>query len=386
MLPRMAIAPLWFFVFLSALLLLSAGGYAQAPSWTWQAETVDSGGAFPSLAVDKQLNLHLSYVRTGGSIMYAFRPAATSQWFKLSVDPGGGSANMTTGIALDSQGNPHICLTPGPLKYSHFDGHQWKTDFIGANTSLLEYTCSIKISDQGVPQIIWYQTHNEDGTPFLHIRYAAKRDGIWTTQTIDFDFETGKWNSIALDASGTPHISYSALSGGELRYASLDGDKWSVNIIDSRNFKDNGSFNRGFGNSITLDQDESPHISYYHDTLLKYARKVNGVWKTEVVDTVSGSRGWSGYKSVILLDSHGLPHICYEDSGAVKHAYWDGAKWRIQLITAGGLQARWPSAAIDANDTIYIAYRDSFDSSLKVSIGKLSNQTVKSVGTTSGDH
>ena len=342
---------------------------AQARTWTWESETIDAGGSFPSLVVDKQGNIHVSYLREGKGVMYAFRPAGGSKWFTMVIDKKSMPSNETTGIALDPQENPHICFTPGPLKYSSFDGHEWKTELIGTNTSTLEYTCSVAISRKGEPNIVWYQTHDPDGAPFLHIRYAAKKDGVWLMRTVDFDFETGKWNSIGLDATGQPHLSYSSLSGGELRYATLNGDKWDVETIDSRNFKDNGSFNRGLGNAIAFDVDGIPEISYYNDALLKFAKRIAGRWKTEIVDHVSSSNSWSRYRSSIILDSHAMPHICYEDSGAVKHAVWDGAKWQLQTLTLGSIQSRTPSMGIDAGDRLYIAYRDSFDSSLKIAIG-----------------
>jgi sugar lactone lactonase YvrE len=356
----------------------------KAQTWNWQIETVDSSGRFPSVAVDKQGNIHVSYVREGKGVMYAFRPAGVPQWFKLVVDGRGGPAGETTSIALDPRGNPHICFTPGPIKYSSFDGHDWKTEFIGTNAVFLEYTCSVAISQDGTPHVIWYQTHNPDTTAYNHLRYAVKQDGIWLVRTVDFDFETGKWNSISLDEAGNPHLSYSGLAGGELRYATLQSDKWNINIIDSRKMAD-GTFNHGFGNSIILDRDGHPEISYYTDIALKLARKVEGRWKTEVVDRISGSTGWSGYKSSLLVDSHGTLHICYEDAGAVKHAVWDGERWQIQLITRVGTQSRWPAMTIDAKDNLYIAFRDAEDDSLKVGIGRPLNVSEKNRGPSKGE-
>ncbi len=363
----------WLALFISA---FAAHGVfipkVQAQTWSWHTETIDSAGKFPSLVIDKEGNIHVSYIRAGKGIMYAFRSVSAPRWFPLVIDGHGGPDGETTGIALDPQGNPHICFTPGPIKYSSFDGHEWKTEFIGTNTIYLEYTCSVAVSQDGTPHVIWYQTHNPDATYYNHLRYAVKQKGIWLMRTVDLEFETGKWNSIVVDAAGNPHISYSSLAGGELRYATLDSGKWNINIIDSRNMSD-GAFNRGLGSSIILDRDGHPEISYYNDAILKFARKVDGRWKTEIVDHVSGSSGWSGYKSSLLLDSHGIPHICYEDSGAVKHAIWSDNKWLVQLITTGGTESRWPSMAIGTDDTLYIAFRDAEDNSLKVAIGSPSN-------------
>lgn len=357
--------------------------YGQTSEWTWQSETVDTSGRFPDIAVDSMGSLHVSYIQATKGVMYAFRPAGDSKWFKMVIDPKVGPSNETTGIAVGPQGNPFICSTPGPLKVSSFDGKEWKTELIGTNTFQLEYTCSIAISKDGTPQIIWYQTHNPDGTLFNHIRYATLQNGVWTLRTVDFDFETGKWNSLYLDSQGIPHLSYSSLAGGELRYATLDGDKWHVNIIDSRNFRGGGSYNRGLGSSLILDKDGKPQISYYNDSLLKFAHTVDGVWKTEVVDHVSASGAWSAYRSSIVLDSNGLPHICYEDSGAIKHAFWNGSVWKIQIVTPSAFQPRWPSMAIDGHDTLYIVYRDPSDDTIKVAVGTPTRANEKTSATVS---
>jgi hypothetical protein len=366
---RIALAMLFSLIVSESGLFGSKTAEAQTRTWNWQTETIDAAGSFPSVVVDTHGDIHVSYLHEGKGVMYAFRPAGTSQWFTMAIDEKGMPYNETTGIALDPQDNPHICFTPGPLKYSSFNGHEWKTELIGTNTTTLEYTCSVAISHSGVPHIIWYQTHSSDGTPFLHLRYATKQDGVWLMQTVDFEYETGKWNSLVLDPSGIPHFSYSSLSGGELRYATLNADKWNVNIIDSRNFKDNGSFNRGLGNSIVLDAGGNPEISFYNDGLLKFARRTGSQWKTEIVDHVSASQGWSRYRSSVVLDSQAMPHICYEDYGAVKHAVWDGAKWQIQTLTPGSNQSRSPSMGIGAGDILYVVYRDTLDSSLKIAIG-----------------
>jgi hypothetical protein len=352
---------------------------AQGQTWSWQTELIDSLGKFPAIIADRQGNIHVSYIHEGKGVMYAFRSAGAPKWYTMLIDAGGGPGNETTGIALDSAGNPQICFTPGPLKYSSFDGHEWKTESIGANTSLLEYSCSIAIASNGTPHVIWYQTHNADGSTFNHIRHAVKQDGVWLARTIDFDFETGKWNSLALDGTGSPRLSYSSLAGGELRFAALESNRWDISVIDSRNFKDNGSFNRGLGSSLILDKQGSPIISYYNDSLLKIARKREGRWINEIVDHTAPSNAWSAYRSTLMVDGQGLLHICYEDSGAIKHAVWDGTSWRVQLVTVGGNQPRWPSMAIDASGTVYIVYRDPVDNSLKVAVGHSGGSDPKAV-------
>src|SRR5437899_6479399 len=103
---------------------------------------------------------------------------------------------FTTKLTLDANDNPHLCYTPGVIKYARFDGKQWRTIQIEGDD--IGYTCSVVISKDGVPHLTWYQLWRN----ILHIRYAVLQDSTWLARTLDSDFETGKWNSMVLDTQG----------------------------------------------------------------------------------------------------------------------------------------------------------------------------------------
>ena len=53
--------------------------------------------------------------------------------------------------------------------------------------------------------------------------YATKNGGTWTTADVDADGnKDGQWNSIAVDSNNVPHISYFDGSDNDLRYAELE--------------------------------------------------------------------------------------------------------------------------------------------------------------------
>ena len=71
-------------------------------------------------------------------------------------------------------------------------------------------------------------------------RYAlAGNAHIWHTETVDSDGDVGQYSSIALDKSGTPHISYFDGSSGYLKYAYYDNNesKWLTEIVDNSGFE-----------------------------------------------------------------------------------------------------------------------------------------------------
>ncbi len=356
---------------LAALLFLSfLPGSTVAQTWKWTTETVDANGVQTSIAVDQNQNLHISYF--SGAVKYGFRPADSSRWFTMDIAPGGGYSELFTRITLDADGNPQICFTPGVLKYASFEHHKWNIQQIDPQSGEIDYTCSLAVGADGTRHVLWYQYGGPGGGFFLHVKYAALRNGAWMARTVDFDGQSGKWNSMVLDAQGNPHVTYDSFLKGELKYAYWDGKEWKRTVVDSPNISPNGLNSHGPGNSLVLNGEGKAQISYEEDSTVKYAWERDSSWKIDIVDNVTLSGSWIGYRTRQALDPQGNPHIVYEDAGAVKHAYWDGSKWKIQVVSAAGPnQHRYENIAIDQKGNIYISYRDAVDGSVKVSIGRL---------------
>jgi PKD repeat protein len=76
-------------------------------------------------------------------------------------------------------------------------------------------------------------------------------------------------NSLALDASGNPHISYYDYKYGIIKYAKWTGSAWDISTIDSAGINYQST-------SLKLDGLGNPHISYYDsiNSVLKYAEVV----------------------------------------------------------------------------------------------------------------
>jgi hypothetical protein len=358
--------------------LFLVSGTVRAQSWSWTYDSIDLPAKFASLAVDSASNLHISYADSNGALKYGFRPAGSSKWFFMVLDKQLGA--FTTRLTLDANNNPHICYTPGIIKYAHFDGKKWQTIQIAKDSGEIGYTCSIAIAKDGTPHLTWYQLSGP--TPnYLHMRYAVLKDNAWLVRTLDFDNETGKWNSMVLDAQGNPIISYSAWYNGEMRLARWNGQKWEFSAADSRT-RSQGEFNIGEGNSLVLDSEGKPHISFYSEKALKYAYLDGENWKLQTVDQFTWLGGWAHFRSTIVLDKHARPHICYEDAGLLKHAYWDGKQWRIQILARNGLESlRYETMGIDPDDNIYVAFRDPEDNTLKLATGRPTPETQNAAKT-----
>jgi hypothetical protein len=351
----------------AALWLLAGAGTARAQTWTWTTEDVDKSTTSTAIAADADGNIHLSYGTDGAEWKYAFRPAGTTRWDKTSL--AGGAVNYVS-LALDSAGNPHLCSTFHRLRYIAFDGAKWSAaQDVAPDSADIQYSCTVGVGPDGKPHLAWYKVEDADKNFYLHLKYASLDNGVWVVRTVDFDKQTGKYHSMAVDAQGVPHLTYDAYVDGRLKYAIRTKDGWDIKVVQSRMIND-PEYNVGMGNHLVLDAAGKAHISFYTNTMMRYASEKAGGWDLQTVDTIRSSGGWTSYRSSVVLDKAGNPHIIYQDGGTVKHAFFDGKQWHLQLVVHSGPDGnRFVSAAIDKNDVLFVAYRDSDDGSLKVAVG-----------------
>jgi hypothetical protein len=360
-----------------ALLLCSITTRAQ--TWNWTYDSVDASAKFTSIAVDDAGNVHLAYAGDrGSSLNYAFHPAGAKRWFTMTLDKQ--LQDFAMKLALDPQGNPRICYAPRELKYAQFDGQQWKIEHIAEGEGSIEYNCTICVAPDGTPHVLWYQTRLADGSNYYHLKYAVLQEGVWMARTVDYDREAGKWNSMVLDSQGAPHLFYSAFPPGDLKSASWNGKQWNIEV----KFSPSPSLSSGLGISTALTPEKNIDVSFYESPLdgtkstangsLKFAKQTPTGWTVETVDSLVQGGSWVGYRSSLVLDRAGHPHISYEDHGTLKHAYWDGSRWRVQVVAPRVVESYlYSSMAIDHDDVLYVSYRDPADGSLKVATG---HQTV----------
>ncbi len=349
---------------------------AGAQDWVWTREVVDTFGVASSLSVDDTGSIHISY---GGDVglKYGYRPAGTkSRWFTLGL---GGGVNYTN-LKIDRQGNPHLCATylSLPLRYAHYNGKIWDIQQIAPEDNMsVQAQCSVAIAPDGTPHLSWYRLDPE----YKHLRYAALKDGAWQTRTVDFDEQTGKWNSMIIGPDGNPDITYDAFIKGLLKFAHWNGKEWNIKVVDQRGAHGQ-DYSLGMGSCLFFDSHNIAHISYYTDSELRYASQDGQTWKIETVDGIRPTGSWVDYRSSLMFDKDGAPHISYEDFGVLKHAYKYGDHWRVQVIApSGAVRSRYSSMAVDAKaNIIYIAYKDPVDGSLKVAVGNKVESSPSAVG------
>jgi uncharacterized repeat protein (TIGR01451 family) len=199
----------------------------------------------------------------------------------------------------------------------------------------------------------------------------------WDIQTVDNAGSIDADTSLALDGSGWPHISYFDSDVGHLKCARYvegggncgpEGDTWQCDTIDSTAWV-------GRDNSLALDGSGWPHISYrdWPNQALKYAHYVGeggncgpggDTWQCDTID----SAGDVGGDTSLALDGSGWPHISYRDlsNKALKYARYVGESgncgpggdtWQCDIIDSGGDLGRLTSLALE-DSTPHISHYD----------------------------
>lgn len=231
--------------------------YAWHDGTTWITTTVDSRldvGYHSSLALDAAAQPHIAYNGVSG-LTYAYFDGTT--WITTTVGYGGAPS-----LVLDAADWPHIAYASADLRYTYYNGTNWVSEDVW---ELGETTCctSLVLDSTGQPHIAWCAGYH----PATSVLWYAARDGAgWHVERLDWGdgpFAGGPGgSSLALDATGNPHISYDDL--GKLRYAHHDGAAWWIERIGTET---------GGSTSLVLDATDRAHFSYATGDL-KYASQL----------------------------------------------------------------------------------------------------------------
>jgi len=247
----------------------------------------------------------------------------------------------------------------------------WSIETVDSEGSVGKYN-SIAVDSEGNPHISYYDYTNN------YLKYAKWTGSEWTIQTVDstgYGY-IGDYNSIAVDSADNPHISYLDWLNGDLKYAKWTGSEWTIQTVDSTGYV-------GEYTSIAVDSEDNPHISYYDDTnnYLKYAKWTGSTWTIQIVDS-AGYGNMNVYTS-IAVDSADNPHISYYDvtHDYLKYAKWTGSEWTIQTVdSAENCLGAYSSIAVDSAGNPHISYYDEANGNLKYAKWTGSEWTIQIVG------
>lgn len=385
--------------------------YALKNGGIWSLETVDAAGgvgSHTSLSLDAQDNPHISYFDlSNGDLKYALKSFGI--WSLETVDATG-NVGLYTSIFLGAQGNPRIGYwdsTNGDLRFtdsaihltSPVGGEHWQTGgqetvtWTGAGPVNIEvsqdagatYT-TIASGVSGGATVVGVPSWSSETARVRITRNnplsISESPGIfsieltqisaWWNTVADTSFNVGRHSSLALDAFGSPRISYYHSLNQDLMYAEKRGLGWAITIVDAVG-------TQGEYTSLSLDRDGEPHISYFDLTgKLRYATRSSGVWSME---TVSFGPGVGPFTSIVLDDADD-PHISYfGQSSSLGYAVRKSGVWNTETADAQGGQYTSLALDPDGNPTISFFNVNVSEQNLKLASktgGVWSTETVDS--------
>ena len=330
-----------------------------ASSGTWNSTIVDSNVMYNSIVMDASGYPHIAYFQNANSgtdypdLKYAYEDA--TGWHIETVESVPPGSGYYVSLALDSSGNPHIVYKQqfgdgyvNMLKYAYKDATGWHvsiltTSYDGNPIGDDIIYCNLVLY-QNQPRISFYNYTGGE------IEYMYNDGTKWITESVAST--GGPWNSIVVDSSGNPKISYYSISPSSgmasLRYAQRTASgAWQSIIVD------NSAENVGAWNSVALDSSGNPCISYiYNDGSLRYAYWNVTQWNSEIVDSLTSS------SCKLILNPSNSPIIIYRDSTSsnLKYAYKEGSNWITHNVDTGDGASLWDSLALNSQGVPYVSY------------------------------
>ena len=347
-------------------------GSAAAGSWTIEIADSTVAGGFSSLRIDSHNNAHVSYVdQVNHLLRYAFWDHVSDRWFADTLDTSGGFCSLV----LDSKDHPHISYLDygGKLTYAHWNGASWEKIPIRINAKMLDYFNSIGLDKDENPRISYYEYWGTGEDYRLALREAAYNGTYWQVRTIDSALGSGKFNAMAMDSKGFPHVAYANVrdENAGMRYARWNGTAWEVTVLEGR-AEPHGTFSE----NIVVDKHDEPHIAYVDVKLkvIKYATKHDGKWTLQPVDRLVEF----GYpdRNGIALDKDNKPYISYYDAGQglLKVAHQKDGYWVYEVVDRNF--CGYTSSLQIVGDMMYLTYRDETRQALKFARRQLDETTA----------
>lgn len=240
--------------------------------------------------------------------------AETITWPWKATNSQGIDGHTLENITINVEANTEVCVLPpsyfeGSLRYyvgGYDNGTIWWT-----GTTVSEDYPKCKTFPSGGSVTISSDTSFTANPPYgpgtiTYTPGTAAPPRLWQTETVDATYTMGAYNSIAVDSSGHPHISYYDWTYYDLKYAYFNGSNWVITTVDGAGV-DCGNYT-----SIALDSNDRPHIAYRSNEGVKYAYLDDqGVWQPEIVVPIGGSPYLIYAETSLALDSNDTPHICF---------------------------------------------------------------------------
>jgi hypothetical protein len=305
----------------------------------WLVETVDmSSSQWPSIAVTAQGVAFISYSSSG--LKMAQRQGGT--WTTQPVDSSA-LVGFPNSIALSAAGDPRIAYSDQSnltTKYAERNNGVWHLEV--ASSSEPELSVTLVLDSLGRPSI-GYDTFTEESY------WVTRAATTWSTPRLLGP--SSSYGTVQVDSSDVQHFAYVVIDTDPrtVRYLARpyqlgDSSEPISPIPDTRPGPP----------AFVLDPSGVAHIIITED-VIRYARRTNGVWSLEQVDTPTMV---SFPRASLAVDAQGSVHTCYFDDASkkVRYAKRGPNGWTIEPLPIGGSEDL--ALAVDLGGAVHIAVID----------------------------
>lgn len=342
MFPRHSAAYLLaFFVVLS--LLLGAGpAWADSallapahPTADWEVSRIDDVPLIYTVepraaAADSLGRLHIAY--GGDHLYYAVCSGNSPASCSVETVDAQDFAGLNTALALDASGRPHIAYFAGSngpycddeqIKYAYWTGTAWVIEVV--EQACVGQHLALALDASGTPAITFF----DDLWDTLQF---AEREGpdLWNVFTLDGGLDTvGNVSALAYDSTGNLHVGY--LGGGAsylgIWHKQRSGDTWETEeAVD----------NSGYFTTLDMAVDAAgvPHFAYQNQSTsqLMYATYAGSMWVHGPLYDMAYNRTPS-----LMIDTNGHLHIAFARDSDIGYTVNAGSGWSApESVPAGG--------------------------------------------------
>ncbi|MBI5162014.1 MAG: hypothetical protein HY996_11480 [Micrococcales bacterium] len=209
-------------------------------------------------------------------------------------------------VAVDESGAAHVAfrygdVDAGRLGYATNASGQWVDLEVDPGADVA-YGTSIALGEDGVVHI----AHFDRGGRAL--RYVTNDGGEWSAEEVDSDESAlcGPFPSIAVTSDGEVTIAY---SGGGLRLATGVTGNWTIDPVDPRATVADSLAVAGV--SLALEADGTPRVSYATADGILLGIMGASEWRT---GAVAGCRFPDCVNTALAVDTEGGAHVVYDES------------------------------------------------------------------------
>ena len=204
-----------------------------------------------------------------------------------------------------------------------------------------------------------------------------------TIEVIDNSINVGQYSSLSIDQDNILHVSYYDADNNNLKYAYKNGGNWTIEVPDP-------TTGVGQYTSIAVDALGRKNISYYNSNngSLMYAGWIDGNLFTKTIEIVDNTDNVGQFSSLSIDPSNQL-HLSYYNatSNTLKYAFKSGGSWTIEDPDPNTGVGQYSSIAVDDLGRKNISYYNSNNGSLMYAgwiDGNLFTKTIEIVDN-SGD-